>query len=163
MHFPNANFPPRHSSGGNDCIIAPRFCCCHALQLLSSFTPPQYLFTFPGERMGHKNIAEERSCPGRRAAQSAWRLAGPEANPTNELSPRPLGRTSCDLCPLPPPPPPFSPQARSANCRWPSQMSMRKSLSWYSGCVTNQGYLERKAEGGNLSIYQDVSHQRDVI
>lgn len=44
-------------------------------------------------------------------------------------------------------------------------MSEKKSgiLAFPSGCVTNQGYLERNAEGENLSICQDMSHQCDVI
>ena len=38
-------------------------------------------------------------------------------------------------------------------------------LAFPGGCVTNQGYLERNTgwRRADLSIYQDVSHQRDVI
>ena len=73
LHFPNENFLPRHSSSRNDCIIAPLFCCCQALQLLSPFTSPQYMFTFQGERLCKKSVAEKGHVQGARATQSTLR------------------------------------------------------------------------------------------
>ena len=144
MHFPNENFPPRHSSSGNDCIIAP----LSAVAMLSSCShhllPLNTCSLSRGKGCARKMLLKKGHVQRVRAMQSALRLprdvptpAGcwlaQKPTPLIKSSLGPWGGLALTFVPCSSPLLPTGQGCKRGHAkRWPRQTSMRKSPPWHS-------------------------------